>query len=160
MSGRQKKPALKVLERAQVSQVCLWAEGRRRSRAALWPCRCGALPPLALQRRSRSSSCGPGQAPGASALLPAIPGSRVCSAGRVNSFTCTRLRMKWVFDWRVRCSLVQRERSFTNPSSDEFSTPPQWPGSPWSVRLICAYPRSGEDDSLTGLREHSWINLS
>lgn len=162
MSERQKKKSvLEVLKQAQVSHIRhtgpMGSEGSRKSRGALWPCRCGALPPLALQRRSRSPQprvLARGKARSCREFR--VP---TCSAGRVNNFTGTRLRIKWVFDWRVRCSLVQSERSFTNPSSDEFSTPTQWPGSLWSVGLICAYPHSGEDDSLIRLREQVWINL-
>lgn len=63
----KKNRASEVLEQAQVSHLRHAGppagRGREEKQGALWPCRCGALPPPALQRRSRSLQPG-GTRPG------------------------------------------------------------------------------------------------
>lgn len=104
VNERQKNPVSEVLEQAQVSHLMHTgpAGGRGQEEkpgdalAALVrsapPARPPAALPLPAARGARS---------GHSSLPPGIRGSHVCSAGRVNNFTCTRSRIKWVFDWRV-----------------------------------------------------------
>lgn len=138
LSERQKEPCFRgsgtspgLTPKARRSTCGPRAGGKAGSALAV-PARSAfpARPPAALPLPAAR-----GDSPGHRSLLPGIQGSHVCSAGRVNNFTWTRSRIEWVFDRRVRSSLVQSERSFTNPSSDEFSTPTQWPG----VTVICAF---------------------